>query len=523
VITPVRHILGLLFALLLCAPLAAASTTQPTVRSTLKASGDSTQLLIAVSGKVYVLMPEYTSAPAGGQATAVFRRAANSTHWDRLTAFEGYVVDLTVHRGQAAVLTDSGGWRRVFLGGSTRGIDPPPGYSLELLAGTDDTLLAVARKDGLRRLLLLSRAAWIDIDSLPSEISPTAPVSLAIVAGRAVLAAVAEPATGNVLVFDRAVPAPPTTRPATPDTSPTQPDRGWMRIGQFVPTQPAVALRVLDLAGKVAVWADPGETTGGGLYFAASGFDPARRADLGKHNGEIASAAERLRFFYSYEADDRARDVGLQEQVHDFSGATTGPPTPVKLPIGLSPEQQLAVALQWVVLAAIVLGVILSWRNRAAMTRQTLEAAVNLPLAGRFWRILAALIDFSPYAVMMTYLATSHTSVVDSSPLPTVRELVLWLLAIAFVITYTTISELIFGRTVGKLVMGLRVTGIDGLPARPAAVLVRNLLKGPEMVLPLSLLSILISPLRQSLGDGAAGTLVLTDDVPQPSDPEDNS
>lgn len=80
---------------------------------------------------------------------------------------------------------------------------------------------------------------------------------------------------------------------------------------------------------------------------------------------------------------------------------------------------------------------------------------------------------------------------------------------------YTLFFEFFWGRTPGKALLGLRVAGFRGEPARFPQVLVRNLMKVFELVAWLLLLMPLLSPWRQRLGDLVARTLVVTDAPPQ--------
>ena len=78
---------------------------------------------------------------------------------------------------------------------------------------------------------------------------------------------------------------------------------------------------------------------------------------------------------------------------------------------------------------------------------------------------------------------------------------------------YFMISEQVTGgRSIGKRLVGLRVIGADGLPLTLRASLVRNLLRAVD-VLPgsyvVGLVSIVVSPKCQRLGDLAAGTIVV--------------
>ncbi|MEL7238186.1 MAG: RDD family protein [Planctomycetota bacterium] len=100
---------------------------------------------------------------------------------------------------------------------------------------------------------------------------------------------------------------------------------------------------------------------------------------------------------------------------------------------------------------------------------------------------------------------------------PHVDDNVLLLALLATVVTYIgaiLVLELASGRSVGKMVLGLRVATVDGeMPTRRMIVL-RNLfrlLDGPGLVL------ILFTPLRQRLGDVLATTVVVMATPVEPS------
>jgi uncharacterized RDD family membrane protein YckC len=80
----------------------------------------------------------------------------------------------------------------------------------------------------------------------------------------------------------------------------------------------------------------------------------------------------------------------------------------------------------------------------------------------------------------------------------------------ALVFVYFTLFEL-RGRTPGKRMLGLAVTRDGGLPAPPASIIVRNLVRIPEMMLYYipSGISCIASPKNKRLGDFVGGTVVL--------------
>lgn len=65
------------------------------------------------------------------------------------------------------------------------------------------------------------------------------------------------------------------------------------------------------------------------------------------------------------------------------------------------------------------------------------------------------------------------------------------------------------GATPGKSSLGLRVVHDDGTPVSATASLIRNLLRVTDMTLGAGLISMLVSPSFQRLGDLAAGTYVV--------------
>ena len=74
------------------------------------------------------------------------------------------------------------------------------------------------------------------------------------------------------------------------------------------------------------------------------------------------------------------------------------------------------------------------------------------------------------------------------------------------------------GRSPGKMLVGLRVVRRDGMPIDMRSSVLRNLLRGVDM-LPenyvVGLVSMLLSPSGERLGDHVAGTIVIRLDQPQ--------
>jgi uncharacterized RDD family membrane protein YckC len=84
-----------------------------------------------------------------------------------------------------------------------------------------------------------------------------------------------------------------------------------------------------------------------------------------------------------------------------------------------------------------------------------------------------------------------------------------WSWQMLFACVYYFVQEALFGVTVGKEAMRLRVVGADGRRLTWHAALVRNLVRPIDSLFGLvGAIVILLSPRRQRLGDCVAGTLV---------------
>jgi uncharacterized RDD family membrane protein YckC len=87
-----------------------------------------------------------------------------------------------------------------------------------------------------------------------------------------------------------------------------------------------------------------------------------------------------------------------------------------------------------------------------------------------------------------------------------------WAVLALVVLTYFTVSEALFGATLGKYWARVRVVRVDGMPLSLTSVLVRNamrLVDGLPFLYLLGGLSVLLSPGSQRLGDFLAGTTVV--------------
>lgn len=137
------------------------------------------------------------------------------------------------------------------------------------------------------------------------------------------------------------------------------------------------------------------------------------------------------------------------------------------------------------------------------------------PLAGPFRRAIAYLVDLVVLLILIALGAIVSVLLTLGSP-----SGVGAIFAIGFVLTwgYGAFCEGIFnGQTVGKKAIGIRVMTTNGVPITGTQAVIRNLIgavDGPMAFLYLpALTSMLLTSKFQRLGDLAAGTMVVVEEV----------
>lgn len=165
--------------------------------------------------------------------------------------------------------------------------------------------------------------------------------------------------------------------------------------------------------------------------------------------------------------------------------------------------------LLWIVAAAMAA---LRQRNILAVEPPPSKPGAKLRLAPLGVRFVAGLVDLGPLLVVV---AIAHPQTVEN-PLAKAELKSLQALtemATLVYVLHTLVAELICGQSIGKMIFGLRVVGPEGNPPKAVAVLLRNVLRLLDTVgLAFPLLLVLISPLRQRVGDLVAGTVVIARD-----------
>lgn len=162
-------------------------------------------------------------------------------------------------------------------------------------------------------------------------------------------------------------------------------------------------------------------------------------------------------------------------------------------------------------------------------SRVTVQMPRGMQVAEPRRRFVALLIDLLPAAILSSLiLRIPLLDVFSLSRLPMraqhLEDMAPMLLMLVICAAHSTLCELLWGRTLGKVMMDCSVRGIDGRAAPPLAILVRNAMKLIALLVPVLFLFVYLNQYRQSLGDLTARTMVLTttEDQAPPEAPSDD-
>jgi len=142
----------------------------------------------------------------------------------------------------------------------------------------------------------------------------------------------------------------------------------------------------------------------------------------------------------------------------------------------------------------------------------------EVPLASLAARAVAAVIDLVPCFAAVIVLFPAVVSKVGFDYWPgrsgSWSAMLPGTLVIVLFVGHTVVAEAIWGQSLGKRLVGVRVVDMAGQRPRLWQVLGRNVLKALDLIVPPLLVMLVISPLRQRLGDLVTETLVAVDHPP---------
>ena len=198
---------------------------------------------------------------------------------------------------------------------------------------------------------------------------------------------------------------------------------------------------------------------------------------------------------------EAGEDDALTEFVVDpttFAALGTGDePTEVKLPTSaIVPPGSWIVQLA--LIGLVVLAIIGLLRQQPPQEAEIQQIGPMLAPLRR--RLAAGLIDAVP--LLTGFALSSAIQLPDDSVVPTLVPVAGVVTYIAFILAF----EVTTGRSLGKMMLGLRVSATNGTTPTTRAIVIRNVLRlldGPGLAM------ILLTPLRQRLGDLLARTVVV--------------
>jgi uncharacterized RDD family membrane protein YckC len=474
--------------------------------------------------------PQVDAKPPHDVTTLITRGQGDAERWKTLADIPARAIGITRRGGELVVLLHDGEWKLVSEAGVRSGDRLPGGTPLLAIAGDDDTLWAVGTAvqpattraatlpatgpvgvervaatataapatsastapAGVTSLFKLERGRWVLVTPVPEPLrgAKGTDLSMTVVAHQPVLAGFTS--DGRIAVFEWT-------------------GREWS--GRSSHSAGDVArFEVLALDGRPALWL-VGAQGAGAIRRLDGPSDPielkvADRVDRGRI---VTPAMGRLRLLYV------GRDDKLFEQPFGPDGATVGAATAAEIERPVS-KNRTGEYVQFAVMVLLLFVMSGTIRRRQQM-QDAIRQAGRLPLAPYGRRLLAGTIDAVPllsWGVVLIVLWTRGTQLKHAHLLD------LWLVGATIVyLLHTTTVEIFFGRTVGKMLLGLRPATLEGAKPAPRALLTRNLLRIIDIVLLFPLVMILFSPLRQRVGDLAAGTLVIVDGA-GPLPPEDD-
>jgi uncharacterized RDD family membrane protein YckC len=487
-------------------------STNPARKWELLAHGNSERLW-------YVVTPPGT----GEEGLHTFVRAREmQTAWRDVISFPSRLIAVGDLRGQLVASLEDGEWKRISDDQFASG-PPLPGHGdILALAGDEGSLWAIGFAEGAMprtvrgptskaasqpttkvagsttlpeqlQLYKLTGDVWARIAAVPPDVKPLGGNDVSLVICKGVLTlAYKESATGaRVMKFDAA-------------------DHTWTAAGAIQAATPLRKLKLLTAHDKLIAWT-VGDAGVGAFHFPKVDSAPeaiwqsqplALQAPV--TDVSATAAKDELHLFVV------RPDEEFVEQLYDLSGRLK-PDSLAKLAPPTNPEETTVSDVLNRGLLGLLMIVTLIAANRNGPVQVVSINKVEVAIAPLALRLAAGMIDLFPgYLYVLATAAHFHHGV-KLSQMYTDRY-AMWAAAIAIAgyFIHTLVGELIWGRTVGKMCVGLRVSGIDGKKAPIGSIILRNLMRVIEVpgMLGVPLIVIFFSPLHQRLGDLAATTLV---------------
>jgi len=466
------------------------------------------------------VLPDSTGA-AGASVTAIRLRPPSAEGWADVVRLPGRVASLASRGSQLAVLQESGDWLLVWQGGTALGQPLPAKGKILELAGDSDSLWAIGLITGQLPASRPTTATTAATSAPAVELEPattqsTAPRTLLFrlsPTGWTAVGPIDVPAGADVAMAAMrdhvytAIKLPGKPTAIYDGTSP------MLRVNN----PNASRFTLLPSDGSMLFWTAK-DTDAGEMIRLTAGLpggtlvNPTGLQSTADRTVEISTG--RLRLFFMQVIDGKQ---AVMEQKYDSKSLQLiDTPTALVFP---QPhvESKFQNIFSAVVLAAMVFAMIASFQHRRSLRELLLKADHPIP-APLLLRLVAGAIDLLPMVIATLVIVMMLPP--DADPSLAVQDPQIegiFAMGMAAYLLHTTLTEAIFGRSIGKMVMGLKIVDFEGKPASVGARIARNFLRIIELAIwPMAGLMI-VSPLRQRAGDIAAGTIVVS--AKDPSSP----
>jgi uncharacterized RDD family membrane protein YckC len=495
----------------------------------------------ATSGQMWIA--RVSPDPYGVTAQAVKTRIwigtpGSNGMWLPLDSIPARAVDLANLSSELAVLLDTGEWVIASPSGNRTGPPPPNGAILRDLSSRDDDLWALADVPGGLAPGPTTRPsfpAWnptttpANDDATPSMSAPatqpsvaampSVPVVFRFADGRWEAVApqlpldVVRGATQYSLVIVNRQPSVAFDAPDhTVHVLTMSPDHAWLPLATIPSFGSQPDFKLLTDQTSLALWAGT-DSPGGTLFTGANLSDPWPLTVQGQLPGKIDARSATFGANY-YRVVLTSGDQAWQ-QTYDADKREAGLLQPIVLPVpaGIS-VTPFVIGGAVITIVATVAALVQRKPLTALASGAVVETVTLAPLSAR---LIAGAVDALP--LIIAFLVAANSDRTDESAQEfMVRIQLPWIVATAAYLLHTTLAEAIAGASLAKLMFGLRVVNAQGMPASLGSRVSRNLLRILDVIFVFPLVSVFFSPLRQRIGDIAAGTTVV---LQQPNDDED--
>jgi uncharacterized RDD family membrane protein YckC len=450
------------------------------------------------------------------QSMIISRRLGKDTRWTRLATLKGRVVSIAACDEDAKVLLDSGDWMTIWADGAAFGPPAPNVTLLALAADQQGELWAIGRPtDPSTQPAAAIEQSASNVKPDPATQPSAWPRTPAVyhfdkLQWRRVMALPLEVDAKDPSAFSFAIidhqPVLATSSGGDGIHMWTGQDDHWSAPINLNSPLPVINFDILSAGVPPTIWL----TSGGPGVLADLAGNRALQSDESAPTDprSAARAAEAIRL-YSATGDH------VYEQAYGSDGTPMGKRSELAVDL-VSPDSEIQ---NWLAptLTVIVTMLLFGAARRGGIGDLPPSLAeAHLSLAPLFPRFAAGAIDAIPVMLSMLYAAWQMSIQGVTNGMPSNDQLVPFYIGSGVYVVYTIGAELLFGRTFGKWIFGLQIVSDDGTRPTRVALLVRNVLRLVDLVLIwLPLAMVLFSPLRQRLGDLAAGTLVVRADAPQ--------